>query len=439
MVERLVGMGDTRTSNSERSASTSVFLDRLNELRQACRRVGEPVSVMMIDVDQRDPRHAGQPTAGTESGACVDALRAGCRGEDVVASYTDGGFVVAMADTRAPQAYAVAERCRQAASEQPEETTSAATRSVSAGVVESAADSCVTDRQLLRRAAIALERAQRSGGNRTVTWFGLIEAELTDPPADTVRATDVAHWAQWTTHHIHSACDESSRALVAAAEAKDPHARTHSVAVAAIAVEFAERMGLDDAAIKTVQGAATLHDIGKIGVPDAILTKPGKLTASEFEIIQQHPWIAVTILNHVSLVREQLPIILHHHERFDGGGYPEGLAGEAIPLGARLLAVADAIDVMLAPRSYKKPYPLERVRAEISECAATQFDPAIADIALRWFDESPTLLTRLTARNTVCGNCRRRRCASGCRQLPKHGRQDPAISVVADLDRCVEA
>ncbi|MEE8400284.1 MAG: HD domain-containing phosphohydrolase, partial [Desulfobacterales bacterium] len=140
---------------------------------------------------------------------------------------------------------------------------------------------------------------------------------------------------------------------------RDPHTRAHSVTVCTYAETIARRMGLGSAMIETLRAAALLHDIGKIGIPDTILTKPGPLTDEEYDIVKHHPQIAIDILQHASYLENERPLILHHHERFDGTGYPDKLKGDEIPIGARILAMADALDVMFSSRSYKPPYTLE--------------------------------------------------------------------------------
>jgi len=180
---------------------------------------------------------------------------------------------------------------------------------------------------------------------------------------------------------------ESTRAMVAAVDARDPYTRAHSVSVAAYAVAIGRRMGLSAEAVESLRKAALLHDVGKIGVPDAILTKPGPLTPDEFAAVKRHPEIAIEILGHLSVLADQLPLILHHHERYDGRGYPSGLVGEGIPIGARILAVADALDTMLSQRTYKPAYNVDQVRAELIACSGRQFDPAVVQATLALLDE----------------------------------------------------
>jgi HD-GYP domain-containing protein (c-di-GMP phosphodiesterase class II) len=182
---------------------------------------------------------------------------------------------------------------------------------------------------------------------------------------------------------------ESIRALVAAVEAKDPYTEKHSVVVSYYCEVLAHRLRLSPQLVETLQTAAILHDIGKIGIPDAILKKPAPLTRGEFDTVRMHPQRAVQIIEHASFLSAELPLVLHHHERYDGWGYPRGLAGEAIPLGARVLAVADSIDTMLSPRSYKPSYDIEHVRRELTGGAGRQFDPDVAAVADEWLRDSP--------------------------------------------------
>ncbi|HNO80109.1 MAG TPA: HD domain-containing protein [Phycisphaerae bacterium] len=180
---------------------------------------------------------------------------------------------------------------------------------------------------------------------------------------------------------------ESTRALVAAVEARDPYTHDHSQRVSHYAKTIATRMRLDCREVSRIETAAILHDIGKIGVPDSILRKTDKLLPEEFEVIRCHPAIGVKILAHNTYLRRELPIILHHHEKYDGSGYPDGLAGERIPIGARVLAAADALDAMLSRRAYRPALSMQEARSELSRQRGTQFDPEVVDVLLDWLDE----------------------------------------------------
>ncbi|HKQ49452.1 MAG TPA: HD-GYP domain-containing protein [Phycisphaerae bacterium] len=175
---------------------------------------------------------------------------------------------------------------------------------------------------------------------------------------------------------------EMVASLLAAAEAKDSGSRQHACRVAARARELGLRRGLSEGEMSVLGTAALLHDIGKIGMPDAILAKPGPLTRAEYATIQRHPAIGESILRPFAEFDQVRSLVRHHHEWYDGRGYPDGLAGERIPLGARILQVADSIDAMLTPRSYKSGCTEEEIVAELTRCRGTQFDPAIADLAV---------------------------------------------------------
>ena len=177
---------------------------------------------------------------------------------------------------------------------------------------------------------------------------------------------------------------DSVRALARAVEAKDPYTRRHSEHVAHYAVHFARALGLEGPMIERIRVASLLHDVGKIGVPDHILTKPGRLTDEEFEFIRRHPALGADIVANITLFDREAKLIRHHHERWDGRGYPDALAGEQIPLGSRIMQAADCIDAMLMERTYKKGYSVNKMLDELVRCSGTQFAPDISAAAVRW-------------------------------------------------------
>lgn len=167
------------------------------------------------------------------------------------------------------------------------------------------------------------------------------------------------------------------RALANSLDAKDTYTRGHSERVAAFSVEIGRRMKLDVETIKNLQIGALLHDIGKIGISENIINKPSRLTADEYELIKTHPVRGANIIEPASFLREKVPLIKHHHERFDGKGYPDGLNGDNIPLLARIVCVADSWDAMTSKRAYRSVVPKEQAVQELLKCAGTQFDPKI--------------------------------------------------------------
>ncbi len=198
--------------------------------------------------------------------------------------------------------------------------------------------------------------------------------------------------AMQLSHQARQVSLDSIRALVQTVEAKDPYTRRHSEQVMYYATEIAKSMGMPRPALETLRVAAILHDIGKIGVPDKILTKPGQLTEEEFVHIRRHPALGSDILANISLFATEAKLVRHHHENYNGTGYPDGLAGEEIPLGSRILLTADSIDAMLMERTYKKGYPVEKMLDQLIRCAGTQFDPQIASAAVQWVRMNPTRL-----------------------------------------------
>jgi len=182
--------------------------------------------------------------------------------------------------------------------------------------------------------------------------------------------------------------------LILTEEAKDTYVRGHSKRVMQGAVAIADKMGLSAGEKRTLRRAGILHDIGKLGISDAILQKPGKLDDNEWRIIRKHPQMAIDILGPLEFLEKEKIIIYHHHERYDGGGYPDGLRGEDIPLGSRILAVADTFDAMNSIRSYRNSLPKQDILAEMKRVAGTQLDPKIVDIFMEVLEESPELWAR---------------------------------------------
>ncbi|MBW3600027.1 MAG: HD-GYP domain-containing protein, partial [Planctomycetes bacterium] len=176
-------------------------------------------------------------------------------------------------------------------------------------------------------------------------------------------------------------------ALTAAIDAKDPYTCGHSDRVARVSVRLAQQMGCDNKLVQTMYMASLVHDIGKIGVPDSILRKPGRLTDEEFEHIKKHPELGHNILRDIRQLENVLPVVLHHHEQWNGGGYPHGLAGEEIPLMARICAVADAYDAMSSDRPYRKGMPEEKILQIFREGAGSQWDADVVEALLTaWGD-----------------------------------------------------
>ncbi|NIM02650.1 GAF domain-containing protein [bacterium] len=174
--------------------------------------------------------------------------------------------------------------------------------------------------------------------------------------------------------------------LARAIDAKDPYTKGHSDRVTRYAVKIAKEMNLSQSAIRNIEYSALIHDIGKIGIQESILTKKGGLSGTEYEIVKMHPLIGESIITPVKFLNGVAPLILYHHERFDGKGYLEGLRGEAIPLGARIISVADAFDAMTSDRPYRKALTKKRARDELEKESGKRFDPQVIEAFLRLLD-----------------------------------------------------
>ena len=173
--------------------------------------------------------------------------------------------------------------------------------------------------------------------------------------------------------------------LSRAIEARDPYSPGHSARVTELAEAIARRLGWSEERLALLNVGGPLHDVGKLGVSDEVLAKPGRLDEEELEQIREHPKLGARILLRVAAFRAAIPYVLYHHERWDGNGYPTGRAGEQIPLEARVLAVADAFDAMTSDRPYRRALDHEAAVAEVARCSGTQFDPDVVRIFLELF------------------------------------------------------
>ncbi len=176
--------------------------------------------------------------------------------------------------------------------------------------------------------------------------------------------------------------ESTLQALVTALDFRDNETQGHSTRVVEYAVLVAQRLGVPPDEMRWIRWGALLHDVGKIGVADKILRKPGKLDDDEWAEMRRHPEMGYRMLQHIPFLRPALDVVLSHQERFDGSGYPQGLAGEQIPLGARIFAVVDTFDAMTSDRPYRSALPIETARAEVQKFSGTQFDPEIAEAFL---------------------------------------------------------
>ena len=220
----------------------------------------------------------------------------------------------------------------------------------------------------------------------------LTEIEYTDRlNAEVEKQTRVAveqsRVANERANQLERLSDEMVETLARAIDAKDRYTNGHSFRVSEYAVKLAGKLGWDEKEISDLEREGLLHDIGKIGIPDAVLNKPGRLTDEEFETIKSHTTIGKTILEGMEGMDAAAEAAAYHHERFDGRGYPEGLKGEKIPLHARVISIADAFDAMRSDRVYRKGLSTEVIREELIKGKGTQFDPELLPVFVEMLDE----------------------------------------------------
>jgi putative nucleotidyltransferase with HDIG domain len=176
--------------------------------------------------------------------------------------------------------------------------------------------------------------------------------------------------------------DDTLEALGSALDLKDAETEGHCQRVTAFTISIAKAMPVPGTYLPVLARAAFLHDIGKMAIPDSILRKPGPLNNDEKQIMRKHCQIGYDMLIRIPFLRDAAEIVLAHQEFFDGTGYPRGLKGEQIPLGARIFTIADSLDAMISDRPYRKALPMSHARQEIKRCAGTQFDPKMVDVFL---------------------------------------------------------
>ena len=227
-------------------------------------------------------------------------------------------------------------------------------------------------KELLKRADLAMYTAKNSGKNQTIIYTPQVTSVETAFNENNDRAASAKPTFAATIY-----------ALTAAIDAKDHYTFGHSQKVAQYATILASKLALDKSHIEIIREAALLHDIGKIGIPESILTKTGRLTIEEFEMVKQHVEMSITIIKHLPSLNHVIPAVIGHHERWDGKGYPRGLMGENIPLAARCLSITDAFDAMTSNRPYRPCLSVNDALNEIERNMGTQFDPLITNIFVK--------------------------------------------------------
>jgi len=327
---------------------------------ERARRFGHALSVLVMDIDKLKLFNDtyGHPAGDEVIRTVAQVVLTSCRQIDIVGRYGGDEFAVILPETGARGAGTVAERILANLEKEPFEAPrgSKVPMSISIGAACYPADTDDPDR-LFSLADAAMYRVKLAGGGQ----FASLTVDPERGPVASVAAFDVL------------------QGLLITVDAKDHYTFKHSREVTQHALALARHMGLSEEEISALEVAGSLHDVGKIGIPTDVLRKPGRLTPEEYKVVQEHPRLGHTLLRQLPQMETVLQAVLHHHERYDGTGYPDALKGEEIPLLARILAVADAFAAMVTDRPYRKALTLEEVLDEVRCEAGKQFDPELAE------------------------------------------------------------
>ena len=341
------------------------FEERLKEELSRHSRYGDVFSIFMLDLDNFKAYNDvyGHPAGDILLGQIGKITKSSVRNVDQAFRYGGDEFVVILPQTVRDAAYVVAERVRRQIAEEMARRAIAVTCSI--GLASYPEDGMLSG-ELVDVADTALYHAKRTGGNRIF----LSSKILPKPPYHA--GTPEIGTRPGTLSEVYD--------IASAAEAKDPYTYGHSKKVNIYAVALAEAIGLSPDEVSALSAAALLHDIGKVGIPDKVLNKKGKLTKEDWETIKAHPKLGANIISTIPRLAPSVNSILYHHERWDGSGYPEGLKGEEIPLEARILAIADSFEAMTSARPYRPALSLEEVVTELRQGAGLQFDPKLVEV-----------------------------------------------------------
>jgi diguanylate cyclase (GGDEF)-like protein/putative nucleotidyltransferase with HDIG domain len=338
------------------------FEERLKEEVSRHSRYGDVFSIFMLDLDNFKTYNDmyGHPAGDALLSQVGRIIKSSIRDADQAFRYGGDEFVAILPETSKEDACIVAERVREQIAKEMDKKSLTVTCSI--GLASYPEDGVISG-ELVAGADTALYYAKWTGGNRVY-----LSSKAPSEPVDEGRIYGKRNGLG------------AVYALVSVVESRDPYVYGHSRKVNIYAVALAEAIGLSPDDVSKVSTAALLHDIGKIGVPDKVLNKKGKLNEKNWEEIKAHPRLGANIVSNIPNLVPCASSILHHHERWDGGGYPDGLKGEEIPIESRILAIADTFEAMTAVRPYRPAFSREEVIKELREGAGSKFDPNLVEV-----------------------------------------------------------
>jgi diguanylate cyclase (GGDEF)-like protein/putative nucleotidyltransferase with HDIG domain len=345
------------------------FQERLDEEVERSSRYGQECSIIILEIDHFAMYNDffGYVSGDQTIKKMAELIKTSIRKMDIGCRYNGPSFVIILPATRAAIACDVAERLRQKieAALLKDSNISSAMLTISAGVSSFPADGPSAE-ALIRKSEIALMEAKQKGGGQT---------NLASDMLSKARGKKRTIWE--VADYLESANVNSIFAMATALDARDHYSTFHSRNVSRFAVLVGKALDIKAKKLDELRTAALLHDIGKIGVSDMIICKQGTLDMEEWNIMTKHAELGANIVSHIPELSSCTAAIRHHHERFDGTGYPDKLKGKAIPIEARIIAVAEAYDTMTTDRPYRKAMTHENAAKELKRCSLSQFDPVI--------------------------------------------------------------
>lgn len=379
---RLTSLTDALTSVGSRK----LLDDKLQAEFARSQRYQRIFSLAIIDLDNFKTindilGHCSGDEALKKLARCMKKQK---RTTDILTRYGGDEFVMLMPETKSKDAAILMERIRDKV--QQIELFENLPMTISCGIAESLSEPNDSSREVMRRADMALYEAKSNGRNCVKVWDETMSKDLNNNDIENEKIKKLQRRIAGLSEQAERIFIQSIWGLVQALEAKDPHTRKHSENVMLYTVGIANAMKIHSEQVKVIRRAAMIHDIGKIGVPDVILAKPGKLTPHERRIIEQHPLIAVRILEKMTFLEQEIAIVRHHHEKWNGQGYPDGISNSAIPLGALIIAVADTLDALTSSRPYHKARPLDDAIGILVDSSGYDYAPKVVLGMVSWVD-----------------------------------------------------
>lgn len=380
---RLTSLTDALTGIGSRR----LLEDKLEAECARAKRYKRPFSVAIIDLDNFKTINdvLGHGPGDDALKKLAECMKSQKRTPDILARYGGDEFVILMPETKAHDAAVLLERIR--AKVQKIQVAENISMTISCGIAQGLPDQNDSSSEIIRRADLALYEAKSAGRNCVKIWDKTMSRILRNSDIEVQKIRELKRRIAGLSEHAEKMFIQSIWSLVQALEAKDPYAKKHSENVTRYALGIAETIRMGSKQLEVIRRAAMIHDIGKIGIPDAVLSKPGALTPHERKIIEQHPLIAVRILDKMSFLEQEIAIVRSHHEKWNGQGYPDGLANSDIPMGARILAVADTFDALTSCRSYHNSRPIAEAIKILVDSSGYDFDPKVVKALTLWIQK----------------------------------------------------